>query len=911
MPTGTKRPCLLSDRSSALFLLIMPVTLLFSRGIRLPVAVVCAWLSCWILPPVCAQQDIQTNRHVDVLQWKQLADLPAPHGLGGPLVGMHNGTLVVAGGANFPDGRPWDGVAKVWHDRIDILQKDHSNWQELAIRLPQPLAYAVSVSTPQGIAVVGGNNEHGPVDTAYLMQIKNGQLEIESLPPLPQPIVNACGALLGNSIIIAGGQSANDATSALATFLTLDLTQPADARAWQELPTWPGPARMLAISGVQEGAFYLFGGVELLADANGVAKRRYLNDAFRYSPQTGWRPIADLPAPLAAAPSPAVAVGTSHLIVLSGDGGELAEKVAELKDEHPGFSRTALAYHTVTDQWLEAGTTPFSLATTTTVQDGNRTIIASGESRPGVRSTKVWAAEVVPRKAKFGALNLAVLGLYPLLMLGIGIWSSRKSKDAEGFFRGGQQIPWWAAGLSIYATMLSSITFMAIPAKAYFSNWWFIISQISVIVLAPIIIKVYLPFFRQLNLTSAYEYLEHRFNLAVRLFGSASFIAFQIARTGIVLYLPALALATVSSLDTTACIVGMTLLTIAVTFFGGMEAVIWTDVAQSLILLAAAALSLIVITLNLDGSLLENVQYAAERGKFFPELSWAPEFAIESGWVLLLGLFFTTLISYTSNQEVVQRFMTTKDEAAAGRAIWTNAVLSLPSGMLFFAVGTALYLFYQQHPTHLDPNLNRNDAIFPFFMVQELPAGLAGFVVAGIFAAAQPTSSLNSVATAVVTDFYQRMIPTASTTARVRVGRIATVLTGLAGMAVALTMEYFPIESLWELFLNVLGLTTGILAGLFSLGILTRRAHGTGAICGVICSAASIWAISKFGDMHSLMFGCLAVVTCFVGGYLCSLFMPTHPKNLEGLTIYTSRSVANAPIGPNTLPQSAPSALSH
>jgi SSS family transporter len=474
-------------------------------------------------------------------------------------------------------------------------------------------------------------------------------------------------------------------------------------------------------------------------------------------------------------------------------------------------------------------------------------------------------------------------------MLGIGFWSTRKAKDAEGFFRGGQRIPWWAAGLSIYATMLSSITFMAIPAKGYISNWWFILNQVSVLLLAPVIIAVFLPFFRQLNLTSAYEYLELRFNLIVRLFGSASFIVFQIARTGIVLYLPALALSTVSSIDTTTCIVGMTMLTITVTFFGGMEAVIWTDVAQTLILLAAAALSLIVILTQLDGSLLENVQHAASRGKFFPEIPWTPQFGVESGWVLVLGTAFATLISYTSNQEVVQRFMTTRDEKEAGRAIWVNALLSLPSGMLFFAVGTALFLFYEQHPARLDPTLNRNEMIFPFFMVQELPPGLAGFVVAGIFAAAQPTSSLNSVATAVVADFYQRLRPAASATARVRVGRAATVVTGVLGMSVALMMEHYPVESLWELFLNVLGLTTGILAGLFSLGILTRRAHGGGAIVGVMASAAAVWAASRTGELHSLMYGVVAVSVCFTAGYVFSLLLPGRSTDLTGLTVYTRR----------------------
>jgi Na+/proline symporter len=201
-------------------------------------------------------------------------------------------------------------------------------------------------------------------------------------------------------------------------------------------------------------------------------------------------------------------------------------------------------------------------------------------------------------------------------------------------------------------------------------------------------------------------------------------------------------------------------------------------------------------------------------------------------------------------------------------------------------------LFYEQHPARLDPTLNRNDAIFPFFMVQELPPGLAGFVVAGIFAAAQPTSSLNSVATAVVADFYQRLWPASSSTARVRVGRAATIVTGVLGMSVALMMEHYPVESLWELFLNVLGLTTGILAGLFSLGILTRRANGAGAIVGVVASAAAVGAASKTGELHSLMYGVVAVSTCFIVGYLFSLFVPSPATNLTGLTVHTLQPAA-------------------
>jgi solute:Na+ symporter, SSS family len=156
------------------------------------------------------------------------------------------------------------------------------------------------------------------------------------------------------------------------------------------------------------------------------------------------------------------------------------------------------------------------------------------------------------------------------------------------------------------------------------------------------------------------------------------------------------------------------------------------------------------------------------------------------------------------------------------------------------------------------------------------------------------TSSLNSVATAVVTDFYQRLRGGASPAARVRVGRVATIVTGVAGMAVAITMEQHPVESLWKLFLNVLGLTTGILAGLFSLGILTRRAHGLGAMIGVAISGAVMAGLAKYADIHPMMFGCLAVLTCFVGGYLASLIFPAAPKPLERLTIHTAGSAPPA-----------------
>jgi Na+/proline symporter len=269
---------------------------------------------------------------------------------------------------------------------------------------------------------------------------------------------------------------------------------------------------------------------------------------------------------------------------------------------------------------------------------------------------------------------------------------------------------------------------------------------------------------------------------------------------------------------------------------------------------------------------------------------WSWDLTIASGWVIFFGQLFTNLTSYTSNQEVVQRYLTTRDERHAARAIWINAWVSLPSGVLFFAVGTALYVFYKQHPAALDPSLDRTDAIFPFFMVREMPPGVAGFVVAGIFAAAQPTSGLNSAATAFVTDFYRRFASRADDAAALRVGRVATVVTGVLGVTVALTMVRYPVESLWELFLNVLGLTTGALGGLFALGMLTRRANGTGAVLGLIVTGAVLWFVTRHTRIYPLMYGAVSVLTCFVTGYVFSLFGVGRTKSLDGLTVFTRRS---------------------
>lgn len=822
------------------------------------------------------------------LTWKQLPSVPDPRGVAAPFAGVYKDQLLVAGGANFPEQMPWDGGKKVWYDHVWTLQGSEASWQR-AGQLPRPLAYGVSVSTPRGVACVGGSDADRHYADVFRIAMRDGKLNIEALPNLPRPVANACGVLLGDTIYIAGGSESPTSTKALNTLFALNLGLP-DAK-WEELETWPGPPRMLAVAAVQGGCFFLFSGVDLSADDNGQPKRRYLKDAYRYKPGVGWTRLADAPRPVAGAPSPAPAIGPSHVLVIGGDDGSHAG--FQPPQQHPGFPAKVMAYHAITDVWTEAGETPAPRVTAPMVHWNDQWMIISGEQRPGVRSPEVWSLRTKSRRTNFGGWNYATLGLYPLIMLGVA-WSVGRQRTSDEFFRSGQRIPWWAAGMSIYATMLSSITFMAIPAKSFVTDWSFFLANLSVLLLAPVVIAFYLPFYRQLNVTSAYEYLERRFNLAIRWFASAAFIVLQIGRTAIVLYLPALALATVSNFEIRTCIAIMGVLCILMTFEGGLESVVWTDVAQTIILLAGALATLVVAWLSIPGGASEIWRIAQADDKFFGALQWTPEMTLATGWVILIGNLFITLSSYTAGQDVVQRYISTPTALQAARAIWTNAIMVIPSTMLFFAVGTALYAFYKLNPGNLDPTL-QNDAVFPQFIVNELPVGLGGLVVAGIFAAAQPTSSLNSIATAWVNDFHARLRPTMSDASRLRVAKIVTIGSGLLGTAIALLMTTFNIASAWDAFLGMLALTGSTLAGLFALGIFSRRANGRGAVVGAIASVAALAYVQQYSSLHFFTYGAIGMLTCVIVGWTASMLLPAPAKDIHGLTLYTDKSPLTRP----------------
>ena len=487
-----------------------------------------------------------------------------------------------------------------------------------------------------------------------------------------------------------------------------------------------------------------------------------------------------------------------------------------------------------------------------------------------------------------GAINAGVILAYLLLIMAVGLGAARRHRGTSGYFVGGRKIPWWAAGLSIFATVLSSITFMSIPAKTYVTDWVYIATNIPILLLAPLVVTCYLPFFRQLNVVSAYEYLEKRFNLAVRLFGSASYVLAQCARMAIILYLPALALATVSSINVQWCIIIAGLVAVAYTTIGGIEAAIWADVVQAVVLIGAALLCL-AVALRSGGSVAEAWQVARADHKL-TLLDWSWSASLPSTGLLFAGATFAHLISYTADQTVVQRYLTTSDEKQAAKAIWTNALLAVPVSIVFFSLGTAIYVFYKAHPSQLEPALT-NDGILPYFIMQHLPVGLAGLAIAGIFACSQSSvsSSLNSVSTALVTDFYRRLNPGLTDAACLKMARRLTLLTGVFVIGVALLMASFDIRSVWDLFAMFVGLIGSSLAGFFALGIFTRRANGPGALTGAAIGLATLITIRLRTDVHFFLYALIGVLTCFASGWIASLLLRAEPRNLDRLTWYTRR----------------------
>ncbi|MBR3857920.1 MAG: sodium/solute symporter, partial [Bacteroidaceae bacterium] len=776
----------------------------------------------------------------------------------GHFAGLVDGKLTTWGGCNFPDVPCADGGQKVFY----------------------PKAYGASVAVPGETIYIGGMDENG----------SDASVSPSNLPPLPKPLDNFAACYGVDRIFVAGGQ-----TDGVLNRDVYALDWP-DGKEWVKIATLPDEGRLqpcMAVQNAPEGkALYFFGGWTPHPPLGGVVNTKGLklnlktfewqeiaSSTINASPYKG--EVGRGSGSVALVGSCCTPCGYSHILFFGGVNYDIFLSAIQGKQDdqylrhEPSwykFRSDVLAYHTITDSWMTIpGDTALARAGAALTPFDGGWYYSGGETMPGIRSDKISRIDI-QHETHFGLANWTVLILYLVAMLGMGIYFMKRENGAEDFFKGGGRIPWWAAGISIYATMLSAITYMAIPAKAYATDWTYYPMLWMIPVVGFPVIWYYLPYFRRLKAASAYAILEERFNLATRMMASTLFCIFMVARMALVMYLPSLALTAVTGIDIYLCIILMGLVTIVYCTMGGVEAVIWGDVVQGCILVGGAIFAALYLWGNTEGGFSGAWQLAVDNDKMRLFI-WSLDYRRVTFWVAIIGGgIANNLISYTSDQTVIQRYMTTKDEKSAGRSILVNGFMSVFISVAFYFIGTGLYTFYKTHPQSLDITMQQGDAIFPYFMMSQMPAGIAGLLIAAIFAATMSTisSNINSVSTAFSVDFIQRFRPSIKDSTLLRVARWTCIVSGLMGLGIALLMATWDIASLLDYFNTILGLLTSGLGGLFVMAVFFPRIKGRAALTGFIAGELVVFLMYLYTDINFFLFGATGIVISVIVAWFTS-----------------------------------------
>jgi solute:Na+ symporter, SSS family len=496
-------------------------------------------------------------------------------------------------------------------------------------------------------------------------------------------------------------------------------------------------------------------------------------------------------------------------------------------------------------------------------------------------------------QSHFTSLDLLVLVAYFFITLAVGFSFWRKSRSVEGFTAASGSLPGWLTGLSILGTYVSSISFLALPGKAYAGNWNAFVFSLSIPLAAWVGVKYFLPFYRNSGQISAYSHLEQRFGKWARIYASACYLLTQVARIGVVTYLTALPMHVLLGWDIRLIILITGVATTLYTFVGGIVGVIWTDAIQTIVLMGGALLCALLMIMGLPEGPGQVFKVAAEHGKFSLG-SFGSSLAAPTFWVVLVYGLVVNLQNFGVDQNYVQRYHTSSSDAEARKSVWIGSLLYVPLSALFFFIGTALFAYYTTNPSALpevyqDPA--RSDSVFPWFIVSVLPSGMTGLLIASIFAAAMSTisSSLNSTATIVLNDYYIRFKrPDADEGAKMKVLYAATIASGVLGTGIAFAM--INVRSALDTWWTLAGIFSGGMLGLFLLGFLSRAAAKVSGIIGVAVGVLVIMWMS-FSPKWS---GALATYASPFHSFLTIVF-GTAALLLTGLlvTAFLSRSKGN------------------
>jgi solute:Na+ symporter, SSS family len=660
-------------------------------------------------------------------------------------------------------------------------------------------------------------------------------------------VTSAVGVFADDTLYVAG-LDASGAPHLLQLALAGEVGQ------WNPLAAWPG-------SGAPTSIVFRLGSLYLTVRGEADPADRLL----RWSPQKGWQDRGA--APGVVAPGSAHAIGQAHILYLL--------------REATGASRLE-TFHTISSAWAEL---PYrkSGPIESVAAVGNGVVMATAGSGRIVFEN----AQLASSKRGLSGVAWIIIVLYLGAMIGVGVyWYLRdRQGTASEFFLGSRAIPFWAAGVSLYATNTSSISYLAIPAKAFETDWQYMMNKLITILGLMFVAVWIVPLLRRLNLVSVFNYLEMRFHPTIRMIGSALCMAMHVGgRMSVVLFLPALAIATITGIDVVWSILIMGVCTIVYTAMGGMRAVVWTDFVQVIVLMGGALFAIFFIFNALGSDAIFETARAFDKTKL---VNFSFDLTQPTVWGFVFLILFDVVLTFPKDQVLMQRTLATDSPKAAGRSIWMFAAIMLPGGLIFYGIGTVLFAYYKAHPERLDPLLPI-DATFPLFISAELPAGLTGLIIAGIFAAAMGTLSgtINSIATLLSVDFYQKLARNPTEQRTKRFAEWMTVVVGLVGIALALLLSRLDIHSLLDLTIEMAGLLGGGFAGAYTLGMFTRRANSAGVSIGVTTAIVVTMAAWWNDLVHPYFYLGISIFVCIVVGYFASLLFPAPTRSLAGLTIY-------------------------
>ena len=474
----------------------------------------------------------------------------------------------------------------------------------------------------------------------------------------------------------------------------------------------------------------------------------------------------------------------------------------------------------------------------------------------------------------FTYIDLAVLIVYLLAVLLAGLHFAKKEMKGKEYFKGDGTVPWWVTSVSIFATLLSPISFLSLAGNSYAGTWIMWFAQLGMLLAIPLTIRFFLPIYSKLDIDTAYHYLELRFNSKfLRILGAVMFIIYQIGRMSIIMYLPCMVLSALMGINVNILIIIMGVIAIIYSYTGGLKSVLWTDFIQGSVLLIGVTFGLIFLISHLDGGFGAIINEFTTNHKFLAENQpiFDANILRDSVFLLIVGAGFNTMGSYVSSQDIVQRFTTTTDTKKLNKMMLANGCLSIFIATVFYFIGTGLYAFYQTQGNPLPPAAQQ-DQIFASWIAFELPVGITGLLLAAIYAAAQSTLStgLNSVASSWTLDIQERLSKKKlSFETQTKIGQWVSLLVGIFAIVVAMILAGGGVTSAYEWFNGFMGLVLGILIGTFILGAFTKVANTFGATLAFIAASAvmvyikyglpagtvSIWSYSIISIAVSLVVG--------------------------------------------------------